>query len=123
MIATKDLRMVRGQTLRLAVTVKDHNQARVSLTGATIHLRVRPDPKAAPVITLSSPATGITIAADQVGTTKGDCTATIAPSLTASLPVGDYVYDLWIVDAAADRFPVVAPSRLTILPEVTTIAP
>lgn len=121
MIATRDIRMVRGTTLRLTFTVKDETGKVVDLTGATAHLRVRPDLKAAPVITKSSPATGIVIST-QTGTTKGQFVATVPHGDTAALPVGDYAWDAWIVTAAGDRFAVVAPSRLTLLPEVTTLA-
>ena len=80
MIKTHDLRKVRGATIALTLTVKDEDGQAVDLTGATAYLRVRTDPKAAPVIQLSSPATGIVIAPVQTGATKGQCTATVTPS-------------------------------------------
>lgn len=119
MITTHDLRMVRGQTLKLRGTVVDEVGARQDLTAAVVHLRIRTDFKAAALISKSSPATGIAISAPQTGSTKGQFIATLAPADTLSLVVGDYVYDVWVV-VGADKYPVVAPSRLTILPEVTT---
>ena len=118
---TYDLRKVRGSTIALRLTVKDQDGQAVDLTGATAHLRVRPDPKAAPVITKSSPASGIVLASPQTGATKGQCTATIGPADTAALEPGDYVWDAWIVTAGGDRHAVVSPSKLTLLREVSTI--
>ncbi len=119
-IKTFDDRMVRGQTWRATLTVKDERGARVDLTGATAYLRVRPDVKAAAAVAKSSPSGGIAIST-QAGSTLGQFIATISPSDTAALAAGDYLWDAWIVDAAGDRWPVVAPSKLTIIPEVTTL--
>ncbi len=122
MVKTYDLRKVRGTTISLTFTVKDEDGQAVDITGATAYLRVRPDYKSAPVIQLSSPASGIGIAAPQTGATKGQFTATATPAQTAALEPGDYVWDAWIVTAAAARHAVVAPSKLTLLREVSTIA-
>jgi len=119
-IKTFDDRMVRGQTWRATLTVKDERGARVDLTGASAYLRVRPDVKAPPVVSKSSPSTGIAIAT-QSGSTLGQFIATLSPSDTADLPAGDYLWDAWIIDSAGDHWPVVAPSKLTIIPEVTTL--
>lgn len=119
MITTKDLRMVRGQTLPLRCTVKNAMGARVDLTGATAHLSVRTDLKAAPIIHKFSPGTGIVLAA-QTGDTLGQFTATLDVTDTLTLVPGDYFYDIWIVDASTARFPVVATSRLAIQAEVTS---
>lgn len=120
MIKTKDIRAVRGTTLRLTFTVRDEHGAVVDLTGATAHLRVRPDLKAAAIITKSSPASGVVIST-QTGATKGQYVATVLHSDTSALTPGDYAWDSWIVTAGGDRFAVVAPSTLTLLQEVTTL--
>jgi hypothetical protein len=120
MIKTKDIRAVRGTTIRLTCTVRDERGATVDLTGATVHLRVRPDLKAAPVIQLSSATAGVVIST-QTGATRGQYVATIAHDDTADLPTGDYAWDSWIVTDDGDRFAVVAPSTLTLLAEVTTL--
>lgn len=119
-IRTSDHRMTRGETFGLRVTVTDQDGQLVDLTGATAYARVRPDPKAAPVISKSSPSTGIALAA-QSGATLGQYTITIAVSDTASLPVGDYVWDTWVVLASGTRHAVIATSRLTIVQETTTL--
>lgn len=121
MIATKELRMVRGQTFPVLFTVKNHVGARVDLTGATAHLSVRTDAKAAPVVHKSSPSAGVSLAV-QSGLTLGQFTATLAPADTAALVPGDYIYDAWIVDATGARWPLVAASRLAILAEVSVLA-
>lgn len=120
MITTKELRMLRGQTLPVLFTVKNHIGARVDLTGATAHFSVRTDLKAAPIVHKISPAGGIALA-PQSGATLGQFTATLAPADTAALVPGDYVYDVWIVDATGARFPIVAASRLAIQAEVTVL--
>lgn len=119
MIKTYDLRKVRGTTIRLKLTVKDEAGQKVDLTGATVHLRVRTDLKAAALISKSSPSTGITISNQT--TNKGECVATLAPGDTAALQPGDYVWDSWVVEADGDRFAVIAPSKLTLIQEVTTL--
>jgi len=121
MVKTHDLRKVRGTTISLTFTVKDEDGQAVDITGATAHLRVRPDPKAAPVIQKSSPASGITIASPQTGASKGRFSAVIAPTDTASLEPGDYVWDAWLITVGGERHAVVAPSRLSLLREVSTI--
>lgn len=128
MISTYDFSMVRGQTKPLLFTVR---YARgypsvggqvVDLTGATAYFRVRPDMKAAPVVSLSSATTGIVIAT-QTGSTKGQFTVTIVPNDTKDLPIvsgDDYIWDSWVVLATGEKFPVIAPSRVILIPEVTT---
>lgn len=119
-IRTSDQRFVRGETIGLRCTVRDQDGQLVNLTGATAYARVRPDPKAAPVISKSSPSTGIAIAT-QTGATRGQFTISIAAADTASLPVGDYVWDAWVVLATGERFAVVATSRLTLVLETTSL--
>jgi hypothetical protein len=121
MIKTHALQKVRGETIGLTFTVKDEDGQAVDISGATAYLRVRPDPKAAPVIQLSSPSTGIELATPQTGSTKGQFTAAITPDQTASLEPGDYVWDAWIVEASGERHAVVGPSKLTLVREVSTI--
>lgn len=121
MLKTHDLRKVRGTTISLTFTVKDEDGNAVDISGGTVHLRVRPDPKAATVIQKSSPATGITIASPQTGSLKGKYTATLVPADTAALEPGDYVWDSWLITAAGERHAVVAPSKLSLLREVSTI--
>jgi hypothetical protein len=120
MIKTHDLRKVRGTTISLTFTVKDEDGQVADLTGATAYLRVRPDAKAAPVIQKQSPSTGITIST-QTGATKDQFVATLDPADTAALEQGDYLWDAWIVTAAAARHAVIAPSKLSLLREVSTI--
>jgi hypothetical protein len=120
MIKTHNIRAVRGTTIRLTCMVRNEDGAQVDLTGATVHLRVRPDLKAAAIIQKSSPASGIVLST-QTGATKGQYVATILHSDTAALATGDYAWDSWVVTAGGDRFAVVAPSTLTLLAEVTTL--
>jgi hypothetical protein len=122
MLKTYDLRKVRGTTISLTFTVKDEDGQVADLTGATAYLRVRPDPKAAPVIQKQSPASGITIST-QTGATKGQFVATVLPADTASLEPGDYIWDAWVVFSgfSTERHAVIAPSKLSLLREVSTI--
>jgi hypothetical protein len=119
-IKTKELRKVRGTTIKLTITVRDQDGALVDLTGATAHLRVRTDLKSTAIIQKSSPASGIVLSA-QSGATLGQFVATISHSDTAALEPGDYHWDSWIVTAAGERYAVIGPSKLTLLHEVTTL--
>lgn len=125
MIRISDQRIVRGETHRLRLTVRDQDRQPVDLTGATIYARVRavvpgyPVSYVAPAIQLVSP-TGIEIAA-QTGDTLGQATITFAPADTGALSPGEYAWDAWVVTAGGDRHAVVAPSRFTVIDRVTAI--
>lgn len=123
MIKTYDFRMVRGETKILDFTVVDERGAAVDLTGATAYLRMRPDAKSDPVVSIiSTGGSPQIVLLDQTATpTKGKFRATIAPADTHDLLIGTYVWDSWIVTASLDRFAVVGPSQCTLLQEVTTI--
>ena len=121
-LKTKDIRRVRGETIKLRFTVRDADGALVNLTGYTVYFRVRPDPKAAPTISLASTDFGNPIVIQaQSGLTLGVYDVTVSHALSAALAVGDHVFDSWIVSPAGEYFAVVAPSRLSILQEVTTL--
>jgi len=121
MITTMALTCVRGQTLPLVATVRDYKNQLVDLTGATCYLTVRTDEKAAAALIALQTGSGIVLA-DQTGALKGQFTATILPTQTLSLEVGDYVWDMWVVDATGNKYPVIATSRFTLLHQVTTPA-
>lgn len=127
MIRISPQRIVRGETHRLRLTVRDQDRQPVDLTGATLHAQVRPVVEGylvsyrPPVIQLSSPSAGITLAA-QTGNTLGQATATFSATETALLAAGEYAWDAWVVTAGGDRHAVVAPSRLTVIDRVTALA-
>ncbi len=131
MIKTRDMPMVRGQTLPLTFTVKDQRGERVNLTGATAYMWIRADMKVDAVVKLASAATtghrvGIVLA-DQTADHKGEFTATVIPSDTANLIAlgtsDPYLYDAWVVQSDGSRWPVIALSLMPLYPEATTIAP
>lgn len=124
MIKTYDFRMVRGETKTLELSVVDERGAAVDLTGAIAYLRWRPDIKSSPVVQLDSTggSPAITILDQTVAATKGKLRAVHAPAATHALEVGTYVWDAWIVATSGDRFAIIAPSSVTLIQEVTTLA-
>jgi hypothetical protein len=61
---------------------------------------------------------GITITDPTQATFVGQFTLCLAKADTASLVAGDYVYDLWASLASGLEWPLIAPSRFTILAAV-----
>lgn len=124
MLATKHLRMTRGQTLTETFTVLDDSGASVDLTGATAYFALTADLKVAPLLELDSAARGGVVLSNQT-TNKGQFVVTVQPTATANLvAAGDddpYFYDAWIVDASGNRTPVVATSKLGLYAQVATI--
>lgn len=118
MITTKVMSCVRGQTLPLVFTCRDYKGQLVNLTGAACYLTVRTDELAAVAVVALTTGSGIVLA-DQTGAQMGQFTATIPPTATLPLEVGDYVWDAWVVTAAGDKFPVIATSIFTLLHEIT----
>lgn len=131
MLKSRDIQVVRGQTLPVLFTVKDHLKQRVDLTGAVAYMWIRADAKVDASIKLASAVTaghrvGIVLA-DQTADHKGEFTATLIPADTQGLVAlgadDPYIYDAWIVLADTTRWPVVATSKMPLYPETTTIAP
>ena len=129
MIKTKDIPLVRGQTMPILFTARDQNGARVDITGATAYMAITADMKVAPAVKLTSATlggwrTGIVIA-DQTGPNKGDFTATIIPADTAGLVAlgarDPYLYDAWVVLADGSHIPVIAQSNMPLDPGVTPV--
>lgn len=129
-LRTKDIPMVRGQTMPIEFTLKDRFGTRVDLTGAAAYMWVRADIKIDASIKLSSAVTaghriGI-IFADQSGEHRGEFTATLIPSDTSGLVAlgseDPWLFDVWVVLADGTRTPVVSLSKLPLYPEATTIA-
>lgn len=130
MIKTKDLPVVRGQTLPITFVVKDQKGARVDLTGATAYMWIRADMKVDASVKLASATTtdhrvGIVIS-DQTGATKGEFVVTLIPADTSGLVAlgadDPYLYDAWVVLADTTRWPVVSLSRMPLFPQGTTIS-
>lgn len=126
MSTTKKMRMTKGETKIVTYVVRDINGVPVNLTGATAYCHITADLKVAPLITLSSPGSGIVIDPDQT-TYPGKMVMTISSSATASLvALGEadpYFYDVWIIDATGAKLVVVDTSELPLYPNVKTPAP
>ena len=129
MIRTRDITLVRGQTMAITFTARDERSNRVDLTGATCYMWIRADIKVDAVVKLASTATpghrvGITVA-DQTADHKGEFTATLVPADTQDLVAlgaeDPYMYDAWVVLADGSRWPVIALSLMPIYPQATTI--
>lgn len=131
MIKTRDISVIRGQTLPILFIVRDHLKQRQDLTDAVAYLWVRADAKVDASIKLASATTddhriGI-VFADQTADHKGEFTATLIPEDTQGLVAlgadDPYIYDAWVVLVDGSRWPVVATSKMPLHPETTTIAP
>lgn len=119
--------MVRGQTKSFSFTAKypigDPNGLGgqpIDLTGATAVSSIRTDSKATPIITLDNGSNGGMALLAQTGATKGQFTWTLQPTQTKSLPVGTYVWDVWVVLSTGEKLPIVWPSDMTLVQESTS---
>ena len=118
-------RVVRGETLRLRLTVRDQDGQPVDLTGATLYATVRAVVGGhslsylPPVIELST-ASGIAVST-QAGDTLGQAVVTFSSTQTGARAPGNYAWDAWVVLPSGDRHAVVAPSRFTVLERGTAI--
>ena len=78
-----------GATLNKVITWKDGNDAAINLTGYTAVAQFRPTITAAPVLTLSSVTSGITL-----GGAAGTITLQATATTTAALATGEGVWEL-----------------------------
>lgn len=120
MITTRIERIQRGSTWKRRYTVRDSTGQPIDITGAFAYLTARTDTKATVASFAKTVGSGIVIDPDQV-TNTGQFTVTVDAADTATLEVGDYVYDVWIKLATGEKYPVIATSRLTIFREVTAV--
>ena len=110
------IRLVRGQTKVLSVTVKTCEGAPASLNGATIYFTVREEVGGAVTFRCKSPDDGIEI----TDAGAGEATITISSTKSDVTP-GCYFYDIFVSFEAVDppiRHPVVKKSELIIEPSL-----
>jgi hypothetical protein len=109
------IRVVKGQTKVLHVTVKTCEGKAASLNGATLYFTARESPGATVLISLTSPSNGI----DITDAAAGKATVTMS-STDTDLDVGCYYYDLWVEFPGTPpiRHPVVKKAELIIEPSL-----
>jgi hypothetical protein len=91
-----DLRIDQGATYSCTVTWTDTNGTAISLTGYTARMQIRrryadQDAGITPLVSLTQ-ASGLSL-----GGSAGTVGITISATVTAGLPVGQWVYDLEVV--------------------------
>ena len=110
------IRIVRGQTKVLRVTVKTCEGALASLSGATLYFTVREEIGGTVTFRCKSPDDGVEI------TDAGSGEATITISSTKSdVTPGCYLYDIFVSFETSDpqiRHPVVKKSELIVEPSL-----
>lgn len=113
------IRVVRGQTKVLHVTVKTHEGKVASLNGAKLYFTARESPGSTVLISLTSPDNGIQI----TDAANGKATVTMSSSDT-DLDVGCYWYDLFVEFPGTPpiRHPVVKKSELVVEPAIVSFS-
>jgi len=117
-----DIRIYRGASETIRVTVVDADGEREDLTGATVYFCVKEDiDDTAAVIELESP-TNITILSQLVAASKGRADIELEAAHTSALDPGDYLYDIWVELASEKRYAVMPPAMFVIAEPVTDLA-
>lgn len=128
MIKTREIPLTRGQTMPITITVKDGRGNRLDLTGAKAYMWITADIKVPALVKLASEVTAdhrvAIVFLDQTGEHRGDMVVTMIPSDSSGfVALGNedpYLFDVWIVTAAGERFPVLSLSRMPVFPQATT---
>jgi hypothetical protein len=116
-IPGKTLKIVRGVTKTIELTVRDEDGALVNLTGATVHLRMKLDINDDdPAFAKSSAEPAEASVLDQ-DLFKGKARFFLVPADTADIDpspmqANPYVYDSWVVLVGDARHAVIVPSQL-----------
>jgi len=111
------IRLTRGQTKVLLITVKDQEGRPASLSGATIYFTARRDYTSDVVIEKNSPDNGIEI----TDAAKGEAVITLS-STDTEVQRGTYRYDCWVEFPGTPpiRHPVVKYADLCVEDRLTT---
>ncbi len=118
--ARNGIEVVRGATQTYTVTVTDEAGKIFDLTGSRLVFSVKGDVSDRTVLVLKTTdgvSPGITYPSSnpRLGVAK----VTLLPADTEKLPEGDYVYDFWAQLPTGERYVLVRPSLLRVLPRVT----
>lgn len=84
-----------GSTLSLTLTYKDSTEAPVNLTGYTARMQVRTSYNATDTLLNLTNGSGLTL-----GGSAGTIAVSVSATTTATLPTGNFVYDLEIVQGS-----------------------
>lgn len=108
------IRVCRGQTKVLDITVKTCEGRVASLDGATVYFTVRASSNSAVLMQLKSPTEGIVV----TDAAKGKATITMS-SVDTDIASGCYSFDIWVSYETCMppvRHPVIKKAELTIEP-------
>lgn len=112
------VRLVKGQTKILGLTVKTAEGKRAKLTGADIFLTVRKSRGTTVLISKSTPASsGIEITNAQ----QGEAVVTLSITDTGGLGLGEHLYDAWVTFPGNPevRHPVVQNAQMHVTDSIT----
>ena len=117
---SNQIEIYRGSTKTYELEVVDAESVAINLTGARVICTVKCDvSKPAPLIQKDSAA-----GATQVEITsplEGKAHIKFIPSDTKTMDVGEYVFDVWVVLATSEQYPVITPSPFIVLAGVTIL--
>lgn len=108
-----EITIIRGDTPTIQVTVTDSDGAVFDLTDYTARLTVKEEPQFKDADAILGPVTG-TIASPATGV----ITFALSNALTDK-SAGDYVYDVQVNNGVIDIQTVIAPTKFTIIQDIT----
>ncbi|KKN38767.1 hypothetical protein LCGC14_0750300 [marine sediment metagenome] len=124
-IPRQPLRMVRGDTVVMRLTVVDEKGELQNLTGSTIHFRIKKSVASSRIEVLKSSADASEIdLLPQSGDTFAQADIFLDPADTAGLDPGKHFYDVWVEDlpGVADDNVLIRPSPIFIERAVTELS-
>lgn len=117
-VVTNDLRVVRGQSKQWVLTVKDKDTGQAySLESGEVRMTVkeRVEQEKAAIYKTSEVAGEIEILSPQTDEEKkGKANIYLKPKDTLAMEPGEYLYDVWVKNAAGDWYPVVPEAKFFI---------
>ena len=116
-LQTQDQTAVQGQTIRFRIVLEDVDGRRFNLTGHKLHLHVKNLLSDEALLVDLETGAGIVHADPQEGEDEGVATATIASSVSATIPIGKNFMDLWLEkppSSGSEITPVIDVSELNI---------
>lgn len=112
--------VIRGISRTLVLTVKDSHGEVVDLTSARVVFTVKCKLSDVDPTILKDSDKGIT-EVEFTDPTKGEAKIYLQPSDTQNMKPGKYVFDVWVILAAATRHLVVGPGAFNVQAGVTVI--
>lgn len=114
-----EIEIIAGSSKTLEVSVVDKDGVVVDLTGATAYFTVKQSVEDVDALIAKASTTPAQITITDAP--NGKFRVFLSPSDTASMDVGQYICDMWVVLTTGKRYPIISPSVFEVKPRVTVL--